>query len=95
MRILGFVIVATIFESVGDAVMRIALQNRYAPPGRIALFGLASVLLTMYGLFLNLAPVEFATVTGRGLNPFDVTWESREPSKRRLGAKSRLEETLW
>jgi hypothetical protein len=25
---------------------------------------LASVLLTMYGLFLNLAPVEFATVTG-------------------------------
>jgi len=64
MRILGFVIVATIFESVGDAVMRIALQNRYALPGRIALFGLASVLLTMYGLFLNLAPVEFATVTG-------------------------------
>jgi len=58
MRILGFVIVATIFESVGDAVMRIALQNRYALPGRIALFGLASVLLTMYGLFLNLAPVE-------------------------------------
>jgi drug/metabolite transporter (DMT)-like permease len=64
MRILGFVIIATIFESVGDAVMRIALQNRHALPGRIALFGLASVLLTMYGLFLNLAPVEFATVTG-------------------------------
>ena len=64
MNVLAFVIVATIFEAVGDAVMRIALQMPYARPGRIALFVLASVLLTMYGLFLNLAPVEFATVTG-------------------------------
>jgi drug/metabolite transporter (DMT)-like permease len=64
MRILGFVVVATIFEAVGDAVMRMALLNSYALPGRIALFGLASVFLTMYGLFLNLAPVEFVTVTG-------------------------------
>jgi hypothetical protein len=64
MRVLGFVIVATVIEAVGDAVMRMALQNSYALPGRIALFGLASILLAMYGLFLNLAPVEFATVTG-------------------------------
>jgi hypothetical protein len=64
MKILAFVIVATIFEAVGDAVMRIALQSSSALQGRIALFGLASVLLALYGLFLNLAPVEFATVTG-------------------------------
>ena len=64
MKILTLVIVATIFEAVGDAVMRIALQSSYALQGRIALFGLASVLLALYGLFLNLAPVEFATVTG-------------------------------
>ncbi len=64
MKILAFVVAATIFEAVGDAVMRIALQSPYALPGRIALFALASVLLSMYGLFLNLAPVEFATVTG-------------------------------
>jgi drug/metabolite transporter (DMT)-like permease len=64
MNVLAFVIIATVFEAVGDAVMRIALQSMYALPGRIALFALASVLLTMYGLFLNLAPVEFATVTG-------------------------------
>ena len=44
--------------------MRTALQSRYAMAGRIGLFGLASVLLALYGLFLNLAPVEFATVTG-------------------------------
>ena len=44
--------------------MRIALQSPYTLLGRIALFALASVLLSTYGLFLNLAPVEFATVTG-------------------------------
>jgi hypothetical protein len=64
MKILAFVVAATIFEAIGDAVMRLALQSRYALPGRIALFALASVLLSMYGLLLNLAPVEFATVTG-------------------------------
>ena len=64
MKILAYVVAATIFEAVGDAVMRVALRSPYALPGRIALFALASVLLTLYGLFLNLAPVEFATVTG-------------------------------
>lgn len=64
MKVLAFVVVATMFEAVGDAVMRIALQTSSALPARLALFGLASVLLAMYGLFLNLAPVEFATVTG-------------------------------
>jgi hypothetical protein len=64
MKILAFVIVATIFEAVGDAVMRIALQTSSALPARVALFGLASALLALYGLFLNLAPIEFATVTG-------------------------------
>ena len=64
MKVLAFVVGATIFEAVGDAVMRVALRSQYALPGRIALFTLASVLLALYGLFLNLAPVEFATVTG-------------------------------
>lgn len=45
MKILAYVVAATIFEAVGEAVMRVALR---AP----------------YGLFLNLAPVQFATVTG-------------------------------
>lgn len=64
MKILAYVVVATIFEAVGDAVMRVALQAPYALAGRVGLFALASVLLAMYGLLLNLAPVEFATVTG-------------------------------
>jgi hypothetical protein len=64
MKIFAFIIVATIFEAVGDAVMRIGLQTSSGLPARIALFGIATVLLAMYGLFRNLAPVEFATVTG-------------------------------
>ena len=64
MKILAYVVTATIFEAVGDAIMRVALRAPYALTGRIALFALASFLLTLYGLFLNLAPVEFATVTG-------------------------------
>ena len=75
MKVLAFVIVATIFEAVGDAVMRIALQSQYALPGRIALFALASLLLAMYGLFLNLAPVDFATVTGIYLASLFITFQ--------------------
>ena len=64
MKILAYVVAATIFEAVGDAIMRIAIRSPYALASRIGLFVLASVLLTLYGMFLNLAPVEFATVTG-------------------------------
>jgi drug/metabolite transporter (DMT)-like permease len=64
MKIFAFVVAATIFEAVGDALMRVALRTPHALPGRLALFAIASLLLAMYGLFLNLAPVEFATVTG-------------------------------
>lgn len=63
MKILAFIIAATIFEAVGDAVMRIALHY-HVMPGRLVLFASATVLLAMYGAFLNLAPVEFATATG-------------------------------
>lgn len=75
MKVLAFVVVATIFEAVGDAVMRIALRYPYSLPGRIALFALASVLLTMYGMFLNLAPVDFATVTGVYLASLFITFQ--------------------
>lgn len=63
MKIFALIIVATIFEAVGDAVMRIALHY-HIMPGRILLFASATVLLALYGAFLNLAPVEFATATG-------------------------------
>lgn len=63
MKIFLFVLVATVFESVGDAVVRIALHNS-SPLMRIGLFVIGGLLLTLYGTSLNLAPVEFAAVTG-------------------------------
>ena len=63
MKIFLFVLMATIFEATGDAVVRIALHhnNTWA---RIGLYALGALALTLYGTSLNLAPVEFAQVTG-------------------------------
>jgi hypothetical protein len=63
MQIFLYVLAATIFEALGDAVVRIAL-HRVSMPARTGLFLLGAALLTSYGTSLNLAPVEFATVTG-------------------------------
>jgi len=71
MKSLAYVVAATIFEAAGDAVMRVALQSPYALPGRIALFALASFLLTMYGSFLNLAPARIRNCD-RNLSRFIV-----------------------
>lgn len=63
MKIFLFVLAATILEASGDAVVRLAIQH-HAVATRILLFLLGSVLLTAYGISLNLAPVDFASVTG-------------------------------
>lgn len=63
MKIFLFVLVATIFEAVGDAILRVALHES-SGAARIGLFLVGALLLTLYGTSLNLAPVEFATVTG-------------------------------
>jgi drug/metabolite transporter (DMT)-like permease len=63
MKIFLFVLAATILEATGDAIVRIAL-HREASPARIGLFLTGAILLTLYGTSLNLAPVEFAAVTG-------------------------------
>jgi hypothetical protein len=63
MQVFLFVLAATILEAMGDAVIRIALHHP-SMHIRIALFLIGAALLTGYGTSLNLAPVEFATVTG-------------------------------
>jgi hypothetical protein len=63
MKIFLFVLLATILEATGDAVVRVALHQNSALP-RIGLFGIGAIALTLYGTSLNLAPVEFAQVTG-------------------------------
>jgi small multidrug resistance family-3 protein len=63
MRVFAFVLAATTFEAAGDAVIRISL-NHGSTAYRIIFFTVGSALLSLYGTSLNLAPVEFAEVTG-------------------------------
>lgn len=63
MKIFLFVFAATVFEAAGDAIVRIALHHQ-SLSARIGLFLLGYTLLALYGTSLNLAPVEFAAVTG-------------------------------
>ncbi len=63
MRVFLFVLLATVLEAVGDAIVRVAL-HRPSSLARIGLFLLGGTLLTLYGTSLNLAPIEFAAVTG-------------------------------
>ena len=58
-----FVVIATILEATGDAVVRIALHHHNLA-ARIGFFLFGAAALTLYGTSLNLAPVEFAQVTG-------------------------------
>jgi len=63
MKVFLFVLAATILEASGDAIVRIALHHPSIPM-RIALFFGGFALLALYGTSLNMAPVEFASVTG-------------------------------
>jgi hypothetical protein len=64
MKTFLFVLLATVLEATGDAVVRIALHTHNHVSVRIALFLGGATALTLYGTSLNLAPVEFAQVTG-------------------------------
>jgi hypothetical protein len=63
MKTFLFVLAATVFEASGDATIRIALHHP-SQSTRIVIFLAGTILLALYGTSLNLAPVEFAAVTG-------------------------------
>jgi small multidrug resistance family-3 protein len=63
MKVFLFVLAATILEATGDSIVRIALHHPTLST-RIGLFLVGGILLALYGTSLNLAPVEFAAVTG-------------------------------
>jgi multidrug transporter EmrE-like cation transporter len=56
MKTLIFLVVATFFETYGDAVVRRSLT-----PFRPGIFLLGAVLLTTYGLLFNKAPIDYGT----------------------------------
>ncbi len=71
---LGFLVVATTLESSGDAIVRLGL-GRHTIAARLALFAIGALLLFGYGVFLNLAPVEFEKVIGLYIATLFIVWQ--------------------
>src|ERR1700739_1394378 len=69
-----FLIGATAFESYGDATVRIGLYDR----GGLARAGtmlVGGVMLFLYGLLLNLAPLPFERVVGLYIATLFCVWQ--------------------
>jgi hypothetical protein len=71
---LVFLLIATILEVSGDAVVRVAIYN-HAGPARFALFLAGALLLLGYGSALNLAPLDFGRVVGLYIATLFVVWQ--------------------
>jgi len=71
---LVFLLIATILEVSGDAVVRLGLYN-HAGLLRIGLFVAGASLLFGYGCFLNLAPLQFGQVVGLYIAILFVVWQ--------------------
>lgn len=71
---LAFLVGATAFESYGDATVRIGLYDR-AGLARLATMAGGGVLLFLYGLFLNLAPLPFERVVGLYIATLFCVWQ--------------------
>ncbi|MHB8817148.1 MAG: hypothetical protein ACYDAE_28320 [Steroidobacteraceae bacterium] len=67
-------LVATILEVSGDAIVRTAIYN-HVGLARLGLFLAGAALLLGYGTFLNLAPLEFGQVVGLYLATLLVVWQ--------------------
>jgi len=72
--VLGFLLVATTVEATGDAAIRMGLHQQALLP-RAALFLTGAALLFVYGLSLNLAPLEFGRVVGMYIATLFVVWQ--------------------
>jgi hypothetical protein len=73
---LGFLLLATLLEVSGDAVIRIAIYS-HGGQGliRLGLFVGGSALLLGYASCLNLAPLEFGQVVGLYIATLFVVWQ--------------------
>jgi small multidrug resistance family-3 protein len=69
-----FLVIATVLEASGDAIVRKALFGRGGSV-RFGLFVAGAALLLSYGTLLNLAPLEFNRVVGLYLATLFVIWQ--------------------
>jgi hypothetical protein len=70
----AFLIAATSFEATGDALVRQGLFDRTGL-GRIAVMAAGALLLFLYGVMLNLAPLPFARVVGLYIATLFIVWQ--------------------
>jgi len=68
-------LIATVLEVSGDAIVRMAIYD-HSGPARAGLFVTGALLLFGYGSFLNLAPFEFGKVVGLYIATLFVVWQS-------------------
>jgi small multidrug resistance family-3 protein len=69
-----FLLIATLFEVSGDAIIRIALYD-HGGSMRIAIILVGAALLLGYGCALNFAPLEFGQVVGLYIAILFVVWQ--------------------
>ncbi len=69
-----FLLVATILEVSGDAIIRTCIYT-HTGTVKIAFGAIGMMLLLGYGIFLNLAPVEFGQVVGLYIATLFVVWQ--------------------
>ena len=74
LTIVGFLILATVLEVTGDAIIRLGL-GRSVIAVKGAYFAAGAVLLFGYGLSLNLAPIEFHRVAGIYIATLFIVWQ--------------------
>jgi hypothetical protein len=74
LTVVAFLIIATALEVTGDAIIRKSLFE-HAGLARLGLFVLGAILVTGYGTFLNLAPLEFGKVVGLYIATLFVMWQ--------------------
>ncbi len=67
-------LIATLLEVSGDAIVRKALFE-HTGLARVAFFLGGTALLLGYGTFLNLAPIEFGRVVGLYIATLFVVWQ--------------------
>lgn len=76
LQAIAFLVVATVVEVSGDAIVRIALRNHAGLTAiRLALFALGAALVFGYATFLNLAPLEFREVVGLYIAILFIVWQ--------------------
>jgi hypothetical protein len=67
-------LLATVLEASGDALVRLALYN-HAGLIRAGLFLAGAALLFSYGMLLNLTPLDFGRVVGLYIATLFVVWQ--------------------